>query len=596
MCFKVRCQRIFYVQIIRNAESKINERVRNGMKRLKRMISGILAILMLTAAAGCQGSETASSSGSGEASGGTASESSNFNAEGWPVVNEKVTLKVYGSRDPNALMDYNEYILIQEMEETTNVHIEWELVEDTTYSERRSVRLTSNDLPEVVMNGLSVSEIIRYGTGGTFRPLEELQEQYCPQLMAAYQQVPTMEAVCTMPDGHVYTFPMYGNSPWGGIMRIGAINTDWLEAVDMDMPTDLNEFKEVLIAFRDQDPNGNGQKDEIPLGFAGALYSTFNGWDYGLNFLGDSFRAPANTDLLDLRDGKVTFVAATEEYKNFVRWMHELYEEDLIDDTGFSQSVDQFKGKLTAEEPVYGVVGVCEIGDDMADMTAYDHWDYLDPMDGPNGEEVLPYCTVGGASGGNPGYWAITSACKQPEVACRVADYFYDEMISLELAEGRFGDEVSEEEQVRQIPCTVCNDGVAHMIGDPPEGINTQTFRLKTCPGSNHLPGFYTIEGVKKYQHLHYTDKKAAKIEELAKICDTERIGILNYTTEEAEIVNGAQTELITFANRRAAEWVLNGKIDEEWDAYLEELEARNLSGMLNAMQAAQDRFEETMG
>ncbi len=177
------------------------------MKRLKRMISGILAILMLTAAAGCQGSETASSSGSGEASGGTASESSNFNAEGWPVVNEKVTLNVYGSRDPNALMDYNEYILIQEMEETTNVHIEWELVEDTTYSERRSVRLTSDDLPEVVMNGLSVSEIIRYGTGGTFRPLEELQEQYCPQLMAAYQQVPTMKAVCTMPDGHIIPSP-----------------------------------------------------------------------------------------------------------------------------------------------------------------------------------------------------------------------------------------------------------------------------------------------------------------------------------------------------------------------------------------------------
>ena len=57
---------------MRDAENKIkNERVDIGMKRLKRMISGILAILMLTAAAGFQGSETASSSGSGEASGGT---------------------------------------------------------------------------------------------------------------------------------------------------------------------------------------------------------------------------------------------------------------------------------------------------------------------------------------------------------------------------------------------------------------------------------------------------------------------------------------------------------------------------------------------
>ena len=72
-------------------------------------------------------------------------------------------------------------------------------------------------------------------------------------------------------------------------------------------------------------------------------------------------------------------------------------------------------------------------------------------------------------------------------------------------------------------------------------------------------------------------------------------MGILNYTTEEAELVDQVQTEIITFANRKAAEWVMNGKIDEEWDAYLGELEARNLSGMLKAMQAAQDRFEATM-
>ena len=292
------------------------------MKKVKKALSGALAVLILAAAVGCQGTPTTASSSGEEGNNGAVSEDSNFNKEGWPVVNEQVTLHVYGSRDPNALEDYNDYILIQEMEKTTNVHIEWELIEDTAYAERRNIRLGSGDLPDVVMNGLTVAEIIRYGTDGAFQQLEDLQKEYCPQLMAAYEKVPSMKAVCTMPDGHSYTFPMYGNSPWGGIMRIGAINTDWLEAVDMEMPTDLNEFKDVLIAFRDKDPNGNGQKDEIPLGFAGALYCTYQGWDYGLNFLGDSFRAPSNTDLLDLRDGKVTFVAATEEYKNFVKWLH----------------------------------------------------------------------------------------------------------------------------------------------------------------------------------------------------------------------------------------------------------------------------------
>ena len=69
------------------------------------------------------------------------------------------------------------------------------------------------------------------------------------------------------------------------------------------------------------------------------------------------------------------------------------------------------------------------------------------------------------------------------------------------LPEGLFGDEVSEEEQVRQVPCTVCNNGEAYMVGDPPEGYNTQTFRNKCSPASN-IPFYYSLETVKKMQHL----------------------------------------------------------------------------------------------
>lgn len=74
-----------------------------------------------------------------------------------------------------------------------------------------------------------------------------------------------------MPDGKIYSFPYWGGAPWFGIYRMGVVNTDWLKAVDMEIPTSLEELKEVLIAFRDEDPNGNGKKDEIPLSWNGAL-------------------------------------------------------------------------------------------------------------------------------------------------------------------------------------------------------------------------------------------------------------------------------------------------------------------------------------
>lgn len=45
------------------------------------------------------------------------------------------------------------------------------------------------------------------------------------------------------------------------------INVEWLEKLYFDMPTTTEELKEVLIAFKTKDPNGNGKADEIPLSF-----------------------------------------------------------------------------------------------------------------------------------------------------------------------------------------------------------------------------------------------------------------------------------------------------------------------------------------
>ena len=39
----------------------------------------------------------------------------------------------------------------------------------------------------------------------------------------------------------------------------------WLDALGLEMPTTTDEFEQVLLAFKEQDPNGNGQADEIPL-------------------------------------------------------------------------------------------------------------------------------------------------------------------------------------------------------------------------------------------------------------------------------------------------------------------------------------------
>ena len=165
---------------------------------------------------------------------------------------------------------------------------------------------------------------------------------------------------------------------------------------------------------------------------------------------------------------------------------------------------------------------------------------------------------------------------------------------NLELIEGRMGEEANEEEQIRQVPCTECNNGEAYMVGDPPEGVNTQTFRSKCCPASG-VPYYIPTEAYEKWQHLHYTDAKAEKIRnnKANPNADLETLPALMYTEEESEIINQVQASLITEVNRITAEWVMNGNIDEQWDSYLETLKSMRMEELVNATQTAYDRFLE---
>ena len=187
---------------------------------IQRLFAGLLAGAMLVMATSCaqeNGTSGTASEGGGASSG---EKDPNFNESGWPVVNETVTLKVYGSRGSESFEDWNDYILVQEMEETTNVHFEFELVESSTYSERRTVKLTSGDLPDIIKDGLSVTEIVRYANDGLIIRLDEMQDKYCPALTEAmdseYGKSVAMKACSTMPDGNRYTFPNTGLAPFIG--------------------------------------------------------------------------------------------------------------------------------------------------------------------------------------------------------------------------------------------------------------------------------------------------------------------------------------------------------------------------------------------
>ena len=114
---------------------------------MKKWLSMFLAAVMLCGVlAGCGGTQSGSTPASGAQSASAAGDS-NVNAEGFPIVNEPITLRGMVALNAN-VKDWNEHPALKRMEELTGIHIEWECVPDAGSTEKRNLAFASDDLPE----------------------------------------------------------------------------------------------------------------------------------------------------------------------------------------------------------------------------------------------------------------------------------------------------------------------------------------------------------------------------------------------------------------------------------------------------------------
>ena len=104
-------------------------------------------------------------------------------------------------------------------------------------------------------------DFIRYGMEGAFLPLDDLIAEHAPNIKKFFDEHPDLRQAITAADGNIYFIPYV---PDGDFARAWFIRQDWLDKLGLKVPQNVDELHDVLTAFRDKDPNGNGQKDEIP--------------------------------------------------------------------------------------------------------------------------------------------------------------------------------------------------------------------------------------------------------------------------------------------------------------------------------------------
>ena len=485
--------------------------------------------------------------------------------------------------------DPNEKSLYVEREEQTGVDIEWTAVPETSKAERIATTFASADLPDLFVNMLSNTEVLTYGTAGALLPISDYLE-YMPNFSSILETMPDVKAAITMPDGKIYGLPqinMYSVWPGNGVYQKSSvfINREWLEALDLEVPTTTEEFLNVLRAFKEGDPNGNGIADEIPLSFV------YDGWsETPASLLYGPFGIIGMASQLNVQDGKCFYAVQDERYIDAIQYIRTLWDEGLIDPEAFTQDASRYYAKGLEETALYGVfvdwsggsvVGNDRVlGEDQTVNTDDDVYIPIAPLTGPNGD-----CIWGNEpSGINTNRLCIASTVENPELICRWADALYAPDSSIQEVWGQFGTWTTKND-----------DGTWTRIMNPAD-VNGDEWLLQST--TRQLPALVTDEVVANFTSLYpdgqtgdkTTDFKYQLATITAPYAVDEYYPSVVLSQEANERIAVLWTPIYNAMIEQEVAWCTGeGDIEAEWESFIERLNSMGLEEVVQIYQDALD-------
>ncbi|MGN1368735.1 MAG: hypothetical protein ACI4WX_07710 [Aristaeellaceae bacterium] len=309
---------------------------------------------------------------------------------------------------------WTDNLFFQRLEERTGVHLELtQYTTEASWQAAKDAMLAGTvELPDALFKAaLTPQETMKWFEAGKLIDLRPYLEQYAPNLWALLNAHPEWMEAVTLPTGEIVALPaidelQFSNGMW--------INATWLSRAGLDMPTTAEELVEVLRVFRGRDMNGNGKRnDEVPLTFSSL-------WD--LRFLAHAFGINANDYYVTMDEsGTVREVLTSDENRAFLTWLHQLWEEGLLDETGFSGLRNVTSSTDEKKDVIYGVM-LSSTPIALVDASAIKEYALLDPLV-YEGKQVYRDLTGDVVRG----TFAITSACEDPAALVAWVDYLYTE-------------------------------------------------------------------------------------------------------------------------------------------------------------------------
>lgn len=539
----------------------------------------VLALLLaggMVFYAGC-GRQTGAA---GDGSAGTYSPDTNLNPLGvLPIVKEKVSLKIGIEAQAN-VEDFETNWMTTQLEEKGNFDLSFEVYPSGDRLQKLELMVMAGgaDLPDVIIGLINIGAATKYGQAKMIIPLNDYYQNsaYWSKEASGDLDIDPLKYV-TSYDGNIYG--LYGiNVSLNNTYNNGRINIyePWLTKLGLKMPENTQEFLEVLRAFRDKDPNGNGLKDEIPL----ISFNSNMGTNYLYALMNPFIYTQTNFWLAE--NGKIDVAFNKPGWREGIRYTMQLLDEGLLSPLSFTQDQSQMTALISPDPPKVGVVNRISMSNLGANDLKRGQYVPIPPLQGPAGRQSfyqpqLPDLRM-----------IITKNCKTPEAAFRLGDLMGSEEFSIM---SRFG----EKEVDWKAPAAGAKSTWGSLGNPMLESILTWgTVQNKYWGelGPRILSNKHSAMDIDIGNPLDFVPPMGKTIESFVQYRKPEAVvaGMV-YNEQEQEVMDSLYSTILSYVGESFARFVTGDlNIDRDWDAYVAEFGKMGLGDVIRATQTAYDR------
>ena len=547
------------------------------MKKGKRILSLLLATLMILSLAACGGTGDTTSSGSPEGNNTSAPDVSGNEdvtpqEATYPLTTEKKTLSVYIRDNSSGVIgDYGRVAAFQAAAERLGVELEF--VHPTTGGEADQFNLMigSGKYPDIIVwefstAAMGLSELI---DSGILIDMDGLIRQYAPNYLKVLERDPSYPKEVRSDEGKYqafYTFNVSIPLSSGPVFR-----EDLLAKYGLELPKTVDEWTNVMTTLKEKDPNVSypltASKSYVGEVWFRELLPAYN----------------TRTEFCLGDNGQVVYGPATENFKAYLAKLAEWYNAGLIDPEFMSNDNKALNAKIADGTSAVATMAIGSGIRSITENTRPNNPDFkLTGVAWPvlNAGDTSSYVLEGVAHTSVQA--AITSSCADPVLATQVLDYFYSEEGGNLISWGIEGESYTVENGKKTFTDKIMNS---------PDGRSASEAILDYA-----LPvyGFVNAMDNDAYIQMNITLPEQGEARTLWQSLDSgANLPKLVVAQEDADEYRMILNEVKTYVQEMYIKFITGqANLDSDWDTYMNTLNGMDLPYATECMQKAYNAYQ----